>query len=227
MEEENLESADLRKGLITGERWLLRMFLKDVERIQMLTQKEELSVARRLRTGDETARNRLVVSNLRFVLKVVFQYWSPGFPLMDMISEGCQGLIKAAKTFDPDRGFRFLTYAGNSIAQSVIKAVKDYQRYGYDSIQETIYKDGLEVTQEEILESKDQQSDEKTFLNQVRGLLDCLSDRERMIIVLRFWHELPLKEIGLRINLAQEMVRRVEAKALRKLRWAIEKQGKF
>lgn len=227
MKEKNLESADLKEGLITGERGLLRMFEKDMEKIQMLTQEEEISIARRSRTGDVAARNRLIESNLRFVLKVVFQYWSPGRPLMDMISEGCQGLIKAAKTFDPNKGFRFLTYAGDVIVQGVIRAIKDHKRYKHESLDELVYEDESELSKKDILVSEYPESDKMAFYNQVRDFLDHLSEREHVIITLRFWHGLSLEEIGLRVNLAREMVRRVEAKALRKLRWAIEKQGKF
>lgn len=227
MKEKNLESADLKEGLITGERGLLRMFEKDMEKIQMLTQEEEISIARRSRTGDVAARNRLIESNLRFVLKVVFQYWSPGLPLMDMISEGCQGLIKAAKTFDPNKGFRFLTYAGDVIVQGVIRAIKDHKRYKHESLDELVYEDESELSKKDILISEYPESDKMAFYNQVRDFLDHLSEREHVIITLRFWHGLSLGEIGLRVNLAREMVRRVEAKALRKLRWAIEKQGKF
>lgn len=206
----------------TGERGLLRMFLKDVEKIQMLSQEDEMNVARRSRIGDEASRNHLAESNLRFVIKVVFQYWSPGLPLMDMISEGCLGLIKAAKTFDPDKRFKFLTYAGYAIVQGVIKAVQDHKQYGHESLDELIYDDGSEISQRDVLASKDQQGDETAFYNQIRGLLGHLNDRERMIITLRFWHDLTLEEIGSRINVTKETVRKIEARALRKLRWAID-----
>lgn len=205
----------------TGERGLLRMFLKDVEKIQMLSQEDEMNVARRSRIGDEASRNHLAESNLRFVIKVVFQYWSPGLPLMDMISEGCLGLMKAANTFDPDKRFKFLTYAGYAIVQGVIKAVQDHKQYGHESLDELIYDDGSEVTQEDLLESDVRQSDDLAFLNQIRDMLNCLSDKERMIITLRFWHGLTLEEIGSRINVTKEAVRRIEVRALRKLRWAI------
>jgi RNA polymerase primary sigma factor len=208
----------------SGERRLLGMFLKDVERIQMLTKEEEMSTARRSLMGDETARNCLVESNLRFVLKVVFQYWSPGLPLMDMISEGCLGLIKAAETFDPDKGFKFLTYAGYAIVQGVIKAVQDHKQYGHESLDELIYDDGSEISQRDVLASKDQQGDGTAFYNQIRDLLDHLSNRERMIITLRFWHGLTLEEIGSRINITKETVRKIEARVLRKLRWAIDER---
>lgn len=212
----------------TGERGLLRMFLKDVEKIQMLSQEDEMNVARRSRIGDEASRNHLAESNLRFVIKVVFQYWSPGLPLMDMISEGCLGLIKAAKTFDPDKGFKFLTYAGYAIVQGVIKAIQDHKQYVHESLDELIYDDGSEISQRDVLASKDQQGDETAFYNQIRGLLGHLNDRERMIITLRFWHDLTLEEIGSRINVTKETVRRIEVRALRKLRWVIDaKRGEI
>lgn len=226
MKEENFDFDSSVNGG-SGERGLLRMFLKDVESIQMLTKEEEMGIARRSLMGDEAARNCLVESNLRFVLKVVFQCWSPGLPLMDMISEGCRGLIKAAKTFDPDKGFRFLTYAGDVIVQGVIRAIKDHKRYKHESLDELVYEEESELSKKDILVSEYPESDKMAFYNQVRDFLDHLSEREHVIITLRFWHGLSLEEIGLRINLAREMVRRVEAKALRKLRWAIEKQGKF
>lgn len=199
------------------------MFLKDVEGIQMLTQEEEMGVARSSCVGDKASRNHLVESNLRFVIKVVFQYWSPGLPLMDMISGGCLGLIKAAKTFNPDMGFRFLTYAGNSITQGIIGAVKDHERYKHNSLDELIYDDESEISQKDLLISEDPQSEETAFYSQVCALLNRLSARERMVITLRFWHDLTLDEVSLRINLGKERVRQIEVKALRKLRWAIER----
>ncbi len=212
----------------TGERGLLRMFLKDVEKIQMLSQEDEMNVARRSRIGDEASRNHLAESNLRFVIKVVFQYWSPGLPLMDMISEGCLGLMKAANTFDPDKGFKFLTYAGYAIVQGVIKAVQDHKQYGHDSLDEPIYDDESEISQGDVLASKDQHSDETAFYNQVREMLDHLSSRERTIIALRFWHGLTLEEIGSRVNVTKETARKIETRALRKLRWAINaKRGEI
>ncbi|TLD40614.1 MAG: RNA polymerase sporulation specific sigma factor SigK [Candidatus Jettenia ecosi] len=172
--------------------------------------------------GDEAARNRLIESNLRFVLKVVYEYWRPGLPLMDMASGGCQGLIKAAKTFDPDKGFRFLTYARSSIAQGVIGAMNDHKQYKHESLDELIYDDESETSEKDLLVSKDPQGEEVAFYNQVRDLLNHLDDRERTIIILRFWHSLTLEEVSLRIHITKETVRRIESRALRKLRWAID-----
>lgn len=214
-----------RKKRAVWEGGLLSMFRKDVTKISVLTRDEELSIARLSRMGDEAARNRLIESNLRFVLKVVYQYWSPGLPLTDLISGGCQGLIKATKTFNPDMGIRFLTYAGSSIAHGIIGAIQDHKRYKHDSLDEIIYdEDESEVSEKDILVSKDPQGDEVAFYNQVRDLLNYLDDRERMVITLRFWHSLTLEEVGLRVHGTKETVRRIEARALRKLRWVIDER---
>lgn len=211
-----------RKKLLSWERGLLNMFKKDVEKIPFLTYDEELLITRQSQRGDEVARNRLIESNLRFVLKVVYKYWRPGLPFMDMVAGGCQGLIKATKTFDPDKGFRFLTYTGNSIAQGVIGAIKDHKRYKHESLDELIYDDESETSEKDLLVSEDPQSDEVAFYNQVRDLLNHLDDRERTIIILRFWHGLTLEEVGLKIHVTKETVRKVESRALRKLRWVID-----
>lgn len=215
-----------RKKRAVWESGLLSMFRKDVIKISVLTRDEELSVARLSGIGDEAARNRLIESNLRFVLKVVYQYWSPGLPLMDLISGGCQGLIRATKTFNTDMDVRFLTYAGKSIAQGVIRAIQEHKRYKHDSLDELIYDDESEVSEKDILISKDPQSEEVAFYNQVRDLLNHLDDRERTVISLRFWDGLTLDEVGARVNLRKERVRQIEAKALRKLRWAIDEGRK-
>lgn len=208
------------------EKNLMRMFENDVENIPMLGQDEEIIVARQSQMGDEVSRNRLVESNLRFVLTVVFKYWSPGMPLMDMISEGCLGLMKAARTFDPDKGFRFVTYAGSAIGQHVIKAIQRHKRSRYDSLDELVYGDGegTETTWKDTLVSSDTPDDKPALKMLICRLLECLSFKERTIINLRFFDGLTLDEVGVRVNLGKERVRQIETKALRKLRWAIDER---
>lgn len=228
MEDENLDLAayDPHVNRAGVDWWLLRMFVRDVSKIQMLTKDDEAAVAMQLKTGDVASRDRLIESNLRFVVKIVFRYWSPGLPMMDMISEGCIGLIKAAKTYDSSKGFRFLTYAGDAIAQAVVKAIESYKRYEHDSLDDAIYGGETETSQRDVLISKDVQGDDTVFFNQVRDILDCLNDRERMIITLRFWDGFTYDAIGLRAGISRERVRQIEARALRKLRWAVERRGR-
>lgn len=99
----------------------LRLYFKDVVRYPLLTAFEEKELARRFRKGDGAALQTLIVSNLRFVLKIARMYRHSGVPLPDLINEGNLGLIEAAKRFDPDRNNRFTSYAIWWIRQAIVK----------------------------------------------------------------------------------------------------------
>lgn len=99
----------------------LRLYFKDVVKYPLLTAVEEKDLARRVRKGDGVALQTLVVSNLRFVLKIARVYRNSGVPLADLINEGNLGLMEAAKRFDPDRNFRFTSYAIWWIRQAIVK----------------------------------------------------------------------------------------------------------
>lgn len=90
----------------------LKIFLRDIEKYPVLSREEEYELAMRYRKeGDLEAAKRLVVSNLRFVTKIASEYASYGFPLLDLIQEGTIGLMRAVKKFNPDRGYRLISYA--------------------------------------------------------------------------------------------------------------------
>src|SRR5262245_52054105 len=99
----------------------LRLYFKDVGRYQLLTADEEKELARRIRNGDRIALQTLILSNLRFVLKVARSYRNSGIPLADLINEGNLGLMEAAKRFDPNRNNRFTSYAIWWIRQAIVK----------------------------------------------------------------------------------------------------------
>ena len=99
----------------------LRLYFKDLIKYPLLTADEEKALARLVRRGDTVALQALVVSNLRFVLKVARMYRHSGVPLPDLINEGNLGLIEAAKRFDPDRNNRFTSYAIWWIRQAIVK----------------------------------------------------------------------------------------------------------
>jgi RNA polymerase sigma factor (sigma-70 family) len=206
-----------------GDRHLLKLFKCDMEQFPMLSREDEDRAARQAMGGDEASAEQLINSNLRFVLKIVFQHWRPDRPLMDLISEGCIGLIKAMKTFDPDKGCRFLTYAESAIKQRVIGAIIHDRKHDMPSLDERIYPDGEETTKGELLVSDDAGADELYFDEQVRRLLDCLNDREKTVIHLRFWEGKTLDEVGRDMGMYAESARQIEARALRKMRWSISK----
>lgn len=103
---------------------ILNWYLNEIHKIPMLTREEEKATAEKASIGDESARNLLVRSNLRFVVTVARKYQSYGLSMMDLINEGNLGLIKAAERFNPDRGFHFISYAVWWIKQSILFAIQ-------------------------------------------------------------------------------------------------------
>lgn len=102
----------------------LASYLADLKRHPLLTREEEQRYARSARAGNEMAKEKLINSNLRFVVNVARQYQHRGIPLADLISEGNIGLLKAAEKFDPERGYHFTTYAVWWIRQAILKALE-------------------------------------------------------------------------------------------------------
>jgi len=103
-------------------------YFKDVRKSVILTPKEEIDLARRIKKGDQTAIDRLVNANLKFVVSVAKEYQGQGLPLSDLISEGNYGLIKAATRFDHKKGFRFISYAVWWVKQSILQSLNDNAR---------------------------------------------------------------------------------------------------
>jgi RNA polymerase primary sigma factor len=106
----------------------LARYLSQIGRGRLLTHEEEIDLGRRARGGDETARTKLIEKNLRLVIPVAKKYRGMGLPFGDLIQEGNIGLMRAADKFDPEKGFRFSTYATWWIRQAIQRAVADKGR---------------------------------------------------------------------------------------------------
>ncbi len=102
--------------------------MKEIGETPLLTPKEEVSLAKRIREGDQSALEKLTKANLRFVVSVAKQYQNQGLSLADLINEGNIGLIKAAKRFDETRGFKFISYAVWWIRQAILQALAEQSR---------------------------------------------------------------------------------------------------
>ncbi len=103
----------------------IKAYLKDVRPIPLLTAEKEIELARRIQKGDKIARETMIKSNLRLVISIAKRYSNLGVPLSDLIEEGNIGLMKAVEKFDPERGFRFSTYAAWWIKQGISRAIID------------------------------------------------------------------------------------------------------
>ena len=106
----------------------VKTYLKEIGRVPLLAAEEEGCPARAAQAGDEDARRRLSEANLRLVVSVAKRYAGRGLPFLDLIQEGNLGLMKAAEKFEPDRGFKFSTYATWWIRQSITRAIADQGR---------------------------------------------------------------------------------------------------
>jgi len=108
---------------------ILGMYFNEISRIPLLTREEENEAARAAAQGDMAARNKLINSNLRFVVTIAKKYQGMGVPLADLINEGNLGLIQAVEKFDVDRGYHFISYAVWWIRQSILKSLYETSRF--------------------------------------------------------------------------------------------------
>lgn len=105
-----------------------KTYLREIGRHRLLTGKEEIELARAARNGDERARQRLIQSNLRLVVSIARRYTNRGLSFLDLIQEGSMGLMRATEKFDPEKGFKFSTYATWWIRQAITRALADKSR---------------------------------------------------------------------------------------------------
>ncbi len=257
----------------------VRMYLKDIGKIPLLTPEEEVELAKRASEGDEAAKRKLVESNLRLVVSVAKKYVGRGLLFLDLIQEGNLGLIRAVEKFDYRKGYKFSTYATWWIRQAITRAIADQARtiripvHMVETINKIIrtereltqkldreptteeiaeaaglspekVEEALKVAQEpmslempigeeedshlgDFIENKDVPSPSEVAASEVlkeqlKKILETLSDRERRVLEMRFGladgRPYTLEEVGKAFNVTRERIRQIEGKALRKLR---------
>lgn len=199
-----------------------------------LSAKEELDCLKRIREGDQQARNKLIEHNLRLVAHIIKKYYANLKDQDDLISIGTIGLIKAVGTFDYDKGTRFATYASRCIENEILMYFRNKKKtameiYIDDPID--IDKDGNTLTLMDIItDSRDMVEDIDLRIKSeqlYQNIASQLTDRERLIICMRYGlcGHLPRtqREIAKELGISRSYVSRIEKKALEKLKEALEK----
>jgi RNA polymerase primary sigma factor len=201
------------------------LYFRDIRGFEMLTADEEIELAKQVRQGDPKATERLITSNLRFVISVAKKYQSKGTPLSDLISEGNLGLIEAAKRFDPDRGFRFITYANWWIRQAILGTIDNGIKNSHTSLNQERGEEGDGFTLAETISSDAPEADHITMqtslTKDVERLLSTLSSRDAEILKLLFaiggGEPMHPEDAGKRFGLTPQRVGQIRDAALKTL----------
>ncbi len=117
-----------RSSAAHDEDFVMQLYFRDASRTPLLTPEEEVQLGRRARRGDPAAQERLILANLRLVIRIAFEYQGYGLPVADLISEGNLGLMRAVELFNPDLGARLAPYAAAWIKQRIRRALSNQSR---------------------------------------------------------------------------------------------------
>ncbi len=124
----SMRQLKITKSITNRESQSLEKYLQEIGKVELLSAEDEVSLAIKIKHGDQAALDKLTKANLRFVVSVAKQYQNQGLTLPDLINEGNLGLIKAAQRFDETRGFKFISYAVWWIRQSILQALAEQSR---------------------------------------------------------------------------------------------------
>ena len=195
-----------------------------------LTKEEEETIMSQIKEGNDTNRHLLVTHNLRLVVYIAKKFDSPTASAEDLVSIGTIGLMKAVKTFNPEKNIKLATYASRCIENEILMLLRSKRRQAHEvSLYDPIGtdKEGNEINLLDIMESKDEDVVEKMALSgEVKRLYSyvekSLSDREKQVICMRYglYCQLPVtqREIVKMMGISRSYVSRIEKKALQKLR---------
>ncbi len=201
-----------------------------------LTKEEEAALFARIAAGDVSANEALIVHNLRLVVYIAKKFESAPVPVEDLISIGTIGLIKAVKTFRPDKNIKLATYASRCVENEILMYLRKISNRGTEvSIDEPLNVDwdGNELlisdilsTEADAVSARLEEDDEKNLLLRC---IERLSDRDKRIIRMRFGigltREYTQKEVADALGISQSYISRIEKKIIKNLRGMIEKEN--
>ena len=157
---------------------ILAIYLKEINRIPLLSREEEETFARAAAKGDKVAKDRLVRANLRFVVNVAKKYQNQGLPLDDLISEGNIGLINAIERYDVDKGYHFISYAVWWIRQAILKAICEKSRMIRLPLNRTNELVQIEKARKVVQNSRSEEDE----IREIAGLLNMSADHVAEIL---------------------------------------------
>ena len=209
-------------------------YLKEISVNTPLSREEEGYLTKQWREKkDIGARNKLIESNLKFVTTIAKNYKGLGLTYSDLIQEGNAGLFKAVDKFDPDKGYKFISYAVNWIKQSILEALNkknalkssELPNETFDDVQEDkthLTLDDISLDDVYLDISDDEKRHEQDIINTAKFLLTGLTSREKYIVCqyngINEKKSNTLEEIGKDLGLTKERVRQINEKAMKKLR---------
>ena len=205
----------------------LNSYFKEIQNYTPLTRRAENKLAEKIKKGDERALQKLVQSNLKFVITIAKQYRNTGVSFSDLISEGNVGLIKAARKFDETKGVKFISYAVWWIRASIQECVDNYKKHNEFFADEFVFNKQSEVNYEytsDVINSEFEAEmiDAQSRNASIETLMETLERREIRILALYFGlygnKERTLDEIGEEMGLTKERVRQIKDKAIIKLK---------
>ena len=151
----------------------LGIFFKEVSKLPMIDINKEIELSRRVKKGDMKAADELVKANLRFVISVAKQYQNKGLPLVDLIQEGCIGVIEASRRYDESKGFRFISYAVWWIRQAIMHAISDQCRTVRVPMSQVVYMNKISKATEKF----EQEYGRKPLPEEIESETNLTSDK--------------------------------------------------
>ena len=189
----SMRQLKITKSITNRESQSLEKYLQEIGKVDLIGPEEEVALAMRIREGDQTSLDRLVKSNLRFVVSVAKQYQNQGLTLPDLINEGNLGLIKAALRFDETRGFKFISYAVWWIRQSILQSLAEQSRI----VRLPLNKVGLTNRISKAYQQLEQEFEREPTPEELANVLDISIDEVTATMSVGFRHvsmDTPLSE---------------------------------